>query len=208
MRTFAAKIAAAFATALAATGGLAAASALPAPVQSAFADVAAQVGVDLPSGGDADAPAITDPDPTTTTTEPTTSTTEPADADEPPETTTPTGDPDGAGEPEARNHGAEVSAVAHDDSVHGCEHGRAVSSVASGRPNDKPCPSHEATDDDTDEREDDADQPDEVDDDDSETVRAPNSGSPAAGQDGGERDNRGNGGEDDDGNGHGRGHGR
>jgi hypothetical protein len=43
-----------------------------------------------------------------------------------------------------KNHGAEVSAVAHDDSTHGCEHGRAVSSVASGRTKDKPCPSHEA----------------------------------------------------------------
>ena len=38
------------------------------------------------------------------------------------------------------NHGAEVSAVAHDKTLHGCEHGRAVSSVASGKVNTKPCP--------------------------------------------------------------------
>jgi hypothetical protein len=145
-----AKIAAAAAAALAATGGLAAASALPAPVQSVLSDAVEHVGVDLPSPDDGTG-TVTGPSETTTTT---TSATEETDPPTPTTVvTTPDEDDDDGtdGEtPAAKNHGAEVSAVAHDDSTHGCEHGRAVSSVASGRTKDKPCPSHDAegTDDD------------------------------------------------------------
>lgn len=38
------------------------------------------------------------------------------------------------------NHGQDVSEVAKDESLQGCEHGRAVSEAASGKANDKPCP--------------------------------------------------------------------
>jgi hypothetical protein len=141
----AAKLAAAVAAALAATGGLAVASALPAPVQSAVSDVADHLGVSLPSADDP-APQVADDAGTPSTTEPT-DTTDPTEVTDPPATTTPSTeapvhDPEGNDAP-AANHGAEVSAVAHDDSNQGCEHGRAVSAVASGRVNDKPCPTHE-----------------------------------------------------------------
>jgi hypothetical protein len=39
------------------------------------------------------------------------------------------------------NHGQDVSEVAKDQSLQGCERGRAVSAAASGKTNDKPCPS-------------------------------------------------------------------
>jgi hypothetical protein len=150
----AAKLAAAVAAALAATGGLAAASALPAPVQSAVSDVADHLGVSLPSADDP-SPHVADDAGTPSTTDPsgTTDPTDPTEVTDPPATTTPSTeapdrDPEDD-EPEAddapaANHGAEVSAVAHDDSNQGCEHGRAVSAVASGRVNDKPCPTHES----------------------------------------------------------------
>jgi hypothetical protein len=143
----AAKLAAAVAAALAATGGLAAASALPAPVQSAVSDVADHLGVSLPSA-DNPSPEVADDPGTPSTTDPTepTETTEPTEVTDPPATTTPSTDaPETDGSTPA-NHGAEVSAVAHDDSNKGCEHGRAVSAVASGRVNDKPCPPHESGD--------------------------------------------------------------
>jgi hypothetical protein len=145
VRTFAAKIAAAAATALAATGGLAVASALPNPVQSAVSDAAGALGVNLPSP---DGPESTDP---IDVTEPATATTAPAEATEPvaptprSETDDDTAEDDTAGD-HPENHGRAVSEVAQDDSLHGCEHGRAVSSVASGRTNDKPCPHTESDD--------------------------------------------------------------
>jgi hypothetical protein len=97
-----AKIGVAAAAVVAATGGLAAANALPAPIQHA----ASHLGI--ASGHHDSAPTALVPDETTTTTDVSpTSTTEPAD-----------------------NHGGEVSAVAHDGSP-GCEHGSTVSNVAS-----------------------------------------------------------------------------
>jgi hypothetical protein len=154
----AAKLAAVVAAALAATGGLAAASALPAPVQSAVSDVADHLGVSLPSADDP-APEVADDPGTPSTTEPadaTTTTTEPTDVTGPPAPTTPTTEapePDGS---TPANHGAEVSAVAHDDSTHGCEHGRAVSAVASGKVDDKPCPDHTSDGDEADDADDSA----------------------------------------------------
>src|SRR3954469_9008853 len=59
---WAAKLAAATAAVVAATGGLAVASALPAPFQSAASNAADVVGVHLPSGDDATPPSeVTDP---------------------------------------------------------------------------------------------------------------------------------------------------
>jgi hypothetical protein len=112
------KVAAATAAVAAATGGLAVAGALPAPVQSVLSGAASSVGLDLPSGSDDGGGTGSD------TTVPTTDTTA-ADA-------TDSTHPD--------NHGKDVSEVAHDDTLEGCEHGRAVSEVASGEVNDKPCP--------------------------------------------------------------------
>jgi hypothetical protein len=43
----------------------------------------------------------------------------------------------GIGEPS--NHGKAVSEIARDKSLHGCEHGRAVSAAAWGKTKDKPC---------------------------------------------------------------------
>lgn len=116
---------------LLATGGLAAAGALPGVVQDAVSGAAGTVGVDLP-GGD-DEPALGDETTSTTGESTTTSTTA--------ESTAPTSEEDEDGDGDRPdNHGAVVSAVAQDESLHGCEHGRAVSSVASGKVNDKPCP--------------------------------------------------------------------
>lgn len=114
---------------LLATGGLAAAGALPGVVQDAVSSAAGTVGVDLSDGDDE--PALGDE--TTSTTEESTTTSSTT------ESTTPTSEGDGD---DARpdNHGAVVSEVARDKSLHGCEHGRAVSSVASGKVKDKPCP--------------------------------------------------------------------
>jgi hypothetical protein len=97
-----AKIGVAAAAVVAATGGLAAANALPAPIQHA----ASHLGI--ASGHHDSAPTVLVPDATTTTTVVSpTSTTEAAD-----------------------NHGGEVADVAHDGST-GCEHGSTVSNVAS-----------------------------------------------------------------------------
>ena len=117
-----AKVAAATAVVAAATGGLAVAGALPAPVQ----DAVSHIGVGK-AAHDADESSVFDADETTTTTvEPTTTTV--------PDGTTPTSveHPD--------NHGAEVSAVAHEHDGDGCEHGHAVAAVASrGKSNGQPC---------------------------------------------------------------------
>jgi hypothetical protein len=145
MRTaMARRLAAATTLALVATGGLAVAGALPAPAQDAAERAASAVGVDLPHGksGDphghkgehgksgvhgrsGDHPGSSDP----TTAGSTDATDDPS--------------PDSAAPHD--NHGAEVSAVAHDHSVTGCEHGRAVSAIASGTTNDKPCPTTSST---------------------------------------------------------------
>jgi hypothetical protein len=116
---------------LLATGGLAAAGALPGVVQDAVSGAAGTVGVDLPGGGDEPAPG----DETTSTTaeSATTSTTAAS--------TTPTsGEGEDGDDDRPDNHGAVVSEVARDETLRGCEHGRAVSSVASGKVKDKPCP--------------------------------------------------------------------
>jgi hypothetical protein len=106
-----AKIGAGAAVVVAATGGLAAAHALPASVQDAVSHLA--IGTSHESSG---APSVEES--TTSTTLDSTVTTMPND-------TTPTT----AEHPE--NHGGEVSAIAHDHSADGCEHGAAVSAVAS-----------------------------------------------------------------------------
>lgn len=120
---------------LLATGGLAAAGALPGVVQDAVSSAAGTVGVDLPDGDDE--PALGDG--TTSTTDASTTTTSNTGS------TTPTSDAHGD---DARpdNHGAVVSEVARDKRLHGCEHGRAVSSVASGKVKDKPCPGSDGDD--------------------------------------------------------------
>ena len=114
---------------VAAMGGLAVAGALPGPVQDALSTEA-----DEPSA--TTTPSADESTSTTTTSESPTSTTPPTTASTPP-TTTPAEGEVGA---HPDNHGAEVSAVAQDKSLHGCEHGRAVSEVASGKRNEKPCP--------------------------------------------------------------------
>ena len=113
--SFAAKMAAATAAVVAATGGLALAGALPAPAQHALAAIG--IGSDDSQRGDVAEPADDTGSTTATTVD---------------ESSTVVDHPD--------NHGDDVSAVAHDDSSEGCEHGRAVSAVASGTEDDKPCP--------------------------------------------------------------------
>lgn len=108
-----ARISAATAVVIAATGGLAVAQALPGPVQ----DLVAHVGIGGSSHHHSDAAPTKASRTTTTTDESTTSTVFAAPTTE-------------------ANHGAVVSGVAHDDSNVGCEHGAAVSAVASdGRSN-------------------------------------------------------------------------
>jgi hypothetical protein len=127
---FAAKVGAAVAAVLAATGGLAVAGALPGPVQNALSHVAADFGVHVPGDDHPTAPLLVEsPAGTTSTTDvPTTVA--------PPETTTVV--------PE--RHGLVVSGVAHNATNHGCEHGRAVSAVASqGKAQTKPCHPHSTT---------------------------------------------------------------
>jgi hypothetical protein len=119
---FAAKAAAIVAAALATTGGLAVAGALPAPVQSAFSRAASEIGVHVPGDDHSSAAVVVEAPTSTTTDEPTTVA--------PPENTTVV--------PE--RHGDVVSGVAHSTDVQGCDHGRAVSAVASGKTNTKPCP--------------------------------------------------------------------
>jgi hypothetical protein len=124
---FAAKVAAAVAAVLAATGGLAVAGALPGPVQNAVSHAASDIGVHVPGDDHPSASVlVVSPNETTSTDVPTTVA--------PPETTTVV--------PE--RHGAVVSGVAHNAANHGCAHGRAVSAVASrGKAQTKPC--HSAT---------------------------------------------------------------
>jgi hypothetical protein len=108
-----AKIAAGAAAAMAATGGLAVAGALPAPVQHAFSDVG--IGSDSPHHS-------TPPNSVGSSTGTETDVTE----------TTLPGD-DNGGETSTSidgNHGSDVSGVAHDGDQ-GCEHGAEVSAVAS-----------------------------------------------------------------------------
>jgi hypothetical protein len=104
-----AKIGVAAAAMVAATGGLAAANALPAPVQDAVSHLG------IASGPHDNAPTVLAPDATTTT--------EDSSAIPPEVTPTSTSEP-------TDNHGGEVSSVAHDGST-GCEHGSTVSSAAS-----------------------------------------------------------------------------
>lgn len=111
-----AKVGVAIAAMCAATGGLAVANALPAPVQ----DAASHLGIGAPAHHD-DTASTGDDETTTTLESPTT--TEPDDTKAPASPTPTTEAHD--------NHGSEVSTVAHDDSVSGCEHGAAVSKVAS-----------------------------------------------------------------------------
>ena len=116
-----AKIGAATAAIVAATGGLAVAHALPAPIQDAFS----HIGVGAPAHhGDGSSGGETSGEATTTTT--VGSTTTVPDAGGSTDTTVPGGTTTtGPGD----NHGSQVSAVAHD---HGCDHGADVSQVASG----------------------------------------------------------------------------
>jgi len=123
MRRALAQLAAATTAVVAATGGLAIAGALPGSVQ------------ELVSGNDAgDGVPLELTDGSTTTSFDVETTTTVADG----APTTVPADPSDREHPD--NHGAEVSEVARDRSLHGCEHGRAVSEVASGKVNDKPCP--------------------------------------------------------------------
>jgi len=137
--TMIAKIGAATAAVVAATGGLAMASALPAPMQDAVSHLGvgapahhshAQSTVDV---SPADTETTTSVDPTATTEPELEPTTVPGDT---PSTTVESGD----------NHGDAVSSVAHDDNNDGCEHGRAVSNVASGgAAQGQPCPTTSTT---------------------------------------------------------------
>jgi len=108
-----ARMGAAVAVVAAATGGLAVAQALPAPVQ----DLISHIGIG-PSAHDGSDSASPNGSSTTTSTEASTSTT---DSTVSTPTTTGTND----------NHGTIVSGVAHDPSNTGCAHGAAVSAVAS-----------------------------------------------------------------------------
>ena len=122
-----AKIGAAAAVIVAATGGLAAAGALPAPVQDAMSHIG--VGGSAPTHKGAE--PIGDVEESTTTTVDTSVTTVP-------DSTTSTSVEPGDDHPD--NHGEDVSDTAHDDSNEGCEHGHAVAAVASeGNSQGKPC---------------------------------------------------------------------
>lgn len=102
-----AKLAAATAAVVAATGGLAVAGALPAPIQNALSDV----GVGSPSGrSHADGHIAANTEPTT------------ASATTVADTASPT---------TKANHGTIVSGVAHNHGVQGCAHGHDVANVAS-----------------------------------------------------------------------------
>jgi uncharacterized membrane protein YgcG len=121
-----AKVGAATAVVVAATGGLAVAGALPAPVQDAVSHIG--VGGPAPSGGtQVKKTEVANDESTTTTSVGGPSTTMP-------ESTTPTT----TGED---NHGGEVSDVAHDHEAEGCEHADEVADVASdGKAEGQPCP--------------------------------------------------------------------
>ena len=117
-----AKIGAATAAVVAATGGLAVAGALPAPVQDAMSHVGVGNGAHHAQKGQHGKPAAALEE-TTTTLDPTV-TTVPGE--------TPTS--------EVENHGGDVSDVAHEHDGDGCEHGHAVAQVASdGKSQGQPC---------------------------------------------------------------------
>ena len=111
-----AKVGVAIAAMFAATGGLAVANALPAPVQ----DAASHLGIGAPAHHDNTA-STADDETSTTVESPTTTEPDDTKAPEAPAPTTVAHD----------NHGSDVATVAHDDSLTGCEHGAAVSKVAS-----------------------------------------------------------------------------
>ena len=144
MRRVLAQLVAATTVVVAATGGLAVAGALPAPVQHVVSSAADGVGVDVPQGDDATPPTdpVDDTSPTTAVDESTTTVDEPTTVADGTDESADDESADSAdeGATHSDNHGAEVSAVARDKTLHGCEHGRAVSSVASGKVNTKPCP--------------------------------------------------------------------
>lgn len=98
------------ALALGLTAGLALAGALPGPAQDVVAQLAGHAGVDLPGGDDGEPPDGGDG-------------------------ATPAGHLDPDASPNAE-HGEAVSAVAHDESLEGCEKGQTVSSVASSKSDD------------------------------------------------------------------------
>jgi hypothetical protein len=114
-----AKAGAATAAVVAATSGLAVAGALPAPVQ----DAVSHIGVGGPAHDSRDKHVKNNNGHTTTTGE------------------------NGSTTPTTKdNHGADVSNVAHDPDLAGCEHGKAVADVASdGKAQDKPCPTTTTT---------------------------------------------------------------
>ena len=123
---FGAKVAAAVAACLAATSGLAVAGALPGPVQHALSRAAGGLGVHVPDehhGSGQPRVVVAASEETTTTDGSASTTTQPDDSSTPPSGT----------------HGAEVSAVAHDPSTTGCEHGAAVASVASDKTKTPAC---------------------------------------------------------------------
>ena len=117
-----AKIGAATAAVVAATGGLAVAGALPAPMQDAMSHIGVGSSSHHSKSGSEVSPG--DNETTTTMVGSGETTTEPGD-----DSTTPT----------SENHGDEVNGVAHDGT--GCEHGQAVAAVASdGRSQHPDCP--------------------------------------------------------------------
>jgi cell division protein FtsN len=145
MRRVFAQLVAATTVVVAATGGLAVAGALPAPVQDAVSSTADGVGIDVPQGDAATPPSDAADDTTTTVADETddeSADDESADDESADDESTDDESADDEGDEATHpdNHGAEVSAVARDKTLHGCEHGRAVSSVASGTVNTKPCP--------------------------------------------------------------------
>jgi hypothetical protein len=128
-----AKVGAAAAAVVAATGGLAVAGALPAPVQ----DAVSHLGVGSPAHGSADkdvkhGDANGDDRTPTSHGKSRSTTTVPGSA-----TSTTT---------HKDNHGGEVSGVAHDPTLEGCAHGQAVAAVASdGKSQGKSCPTTTTT---------------------------------------------------------------
>jgi hypothetical protein len=128
-----AKVGAATAAVVAATGGLAVAGALPAPVQ----DAVSHIGVGRPAHDSADKQDkktnADDEQRTKTTKDDGSSTSVPGSLTSP---TTAHKD----------NHGGDVSSVAHDPNLEGCAHGKAVAAVASdGKSQGKPCPTTTTT---------------------------------------------------------------
>jgi hypothetical protein len=135
-----AKAGAAAAAVVAVTGGLAVAGALPAPVQDAVSHIGVGPARDAHSDKETDKDA--DADKTAVAAKSTASTAVHASSTTVPTSTTPTTHAD----KNADNHGAVVSEVAHNHDLTGCEHGRAVSAVASnGKAQDKPCPTTTTT---------------------------------------------------------------